>query len=107
MNAFILRLRNTFSSYMTRPSAVLELAAAITLFSSAFLLFAVQPMVGRMTLPLLGGAPAIWITAILFFQIALALAYIYVDVLTRYLPLLPQVILHGVFDADCPILSAY
>jgi spermidine synthase len=40
----------------------------LTLFISAFLLFLVQPMVGKMVLPLLGGSPAVWNTCMLFFQ---------------------------------------
>ena len=34
-----------------------------TLLLSAFLLFSVQPLLGKMILPLLGGAPAVWNTA--------------------------------------------
>jgi hypothetical protein len=41
------------------------------IFSSAFLLFLVQPMFSRMVLPLLGGTPAVWNTCMLFFQAAL------------------------------------
>ncbi|MBC6444769.1 MAG: fused MFS/spermidine synthase [Alphaproteobacteria bacterium GM202ARS2] len=80
----------------TTREGVVQLFATATLFLSAFLLFAVQPMIGRMTLPLLGGAPAVWITAVLFFQIALAVAYIYVDVLTRYLSFIPQIAVHAI-----------
>ena len=35
---------------------------AITMFTGATLLFVVQPMVGKMILPLLGGTPAVWST---------------------------------------------
>ena len=45
----------------------------VTLFVSATLLFLVQPMVGKMILPLLGGTPAVWNTCMVFFQ-ALLLA---------------------------------
>ena len=41
---------------------------ALTLCLSALLMFWVQPLYARLTLPLLGGAPAVWITAMLFFQ---------------------------------------
>ena len=40
----------------------------ITIFTGAALLFVVQPMVGRMVLPLLGGSPAVWNTAMVFYQ---------------------------------------
>ena len=42
----------------------------------AFLLFAVQPMFARLALPLLGGAPAVWNTAMAFFQLALLVGYV-------------------------------
>ena len=44
---------------------------------SAGLVFMVQPMFARFALPLLGGAPAVWTTAMLFFQTVLLLAYLY------------------------------
>lgn len=50
---------------------------AITLFLSAFLLFLIQPMVGKMVLPALGGTPAVWNTCMVFFQAALLAGYAY------------------------------
>jgi len=47
-----------------------------TLFCSAALVFWVQPMVGRMFLPLLGGKPAVWNTCLLFFQTMLLGGYL-------------------------------
>lgn len=44
---------------------------AATLFGSAFLLFAVQPMFTKMVLPMLGGSPSVWNTALVFFQATL------------------------------------
>jgi hypothetical protein len=37
----------------------------VTILASSFLLFLVQPMVARMALPRLGGAPAVWNSAML------------------------------------------
>jgi hypothetical protein len=51
-----------------------------TLFSSAALLFCVEPMIARMLLPLLGGAPAVWVTCMLFFQVVLLLGYGYAHI---------------------------
>src|SRR5918996_3139861 len=48
-----------------------------------FLVFAIQPMFARMALPLLGGAPAVWNTAMVFFQSALLAGYAYVHCLSR------------------------
>ena len=33
---------------------------AVAIFTSAFLLFWVQPLFAKMILPLLGGSPAVW-----------------------------------------------
>ena len=49
----------------------------ITIFLSAALLFLVQPMFARMVLPLLGGSPAVWNTAMVFYQAALLAGYGY------------------------------
>jgi hypothetical protein len=56
---------------------------AATLFVSASLLFMVQPMVGKLVLPLLGGSPAVWNACMVFFQALLLLGYLYADRLTR------------------------
>ena len=50
---------------------------SITIFLSAFLLFAVQPMIAKMILPWFGGTSAVWSTCMLFFQVALLLGYVY------------------------------
>jgi spermidine synthase len=56
---------------------------ALAIFVSATLLFTVQPMVGRMMLPVLGGSPAIWNTCLVFFQASLLAGYAYAHVLTK------------------------
>ncbi|MCS7045985.1 MAG: hypothetical protein NZO58_06485, partial [Gemmataceae bacterium] len=50
---------------------------AFTLFVSAFILFLVQPMIGKMILPKLGGTPQVWNTCMVFFQSVLLLGYAY------------------------------
>ncbi len=60
-------------------------AYALAVFLSAALLFVVEPMVGKMVLPILGGAPAVWTTCLLFFQVALLLGYVYAHLLPRAL----------------------
>jgi hypothetical protein len=54
-----------------------------TMLLGAFLVFATQPMFARMALPLLGGAPAVWNTAMVFFQSALLAGYAYAHCLSR------------------------
>lgn len=68
---------------------------AVTLFLSAFLLFWVQPLVGKMVLPLLGGTPAVWNTCMLFFQGVLLAGYAYVLASTRWLSTRAQILLHA------------
>jgi hypothetical protein len=54
---------------------------AATAFLSAFLLFQVQPMMGRYILPWFGGTPAVWGVCLLFFQGALLGGYAYAHLL--------------------------
>ena len=70
------------------------LAYAATVFLSAFLLFAVQPMIGKMILPWFGGSAAVWNTCLLFFQAALLGGYLYAHLSTRYLRPRGRAILH-------------
>jgi len=57
-----------------------------TIFLSAALLFVVEPMFARMALPLLGGSPAVWNTALVFYQATLLLGYFYAHALSRLTP---------------------
>jgi len=56
---------------------------SITALSGAFLLFLVEPMFARMVLPLLGGAPAVWNTCLVFYQVALLAGYLYAHAVGR------------------------
>src|SRR5262245_63804797 len=67
---------------------------AITLFVSAFLLFLVQPMIGKMILPKLGGTPSVWNTCMVFFQSALLAGYAYTHNLSTRVPLRKQLLIH-------------
>jgi hypothetical protein len=58
---------------------------AATLFVSALLLFALQPMFAKMVLPRLGGSPSVWSVAMVFFQGALLLGYAYAHLISRLL----------------------
>ncbi|HKI54338.1 MAG TPA: fused MFS/spermidine synthase [Anaerolineales bacterium] len=50
---------------------------SISIFLSAFLLFQIQPMIGKVILPWFGGTPAVWSTVMLFFQVLLTGGYAY------------------------------
>jgi len=65
-----------------------------TLFVSATLLFAVQPMFGKMVLPLLGGTPAVWNTCMVFYQAVLLTGYLYAHLSIRWLGPRRQAVLH-------------
>jgi hypothetical protein len=67
---------------------------ATTLFVSALLLFVVQPMFTKMVLPRLGGAPAVWSVAMVFFQAALLAGYAYAHLVVRQLSLGAGALLH-------------
>ena len=73
--------------------AVLPLFAA-TLILSAFALFAVQPLFTKMVLPLLGGTPGVWNTAMVFFQALLLGGYLYAHLSTKYLKVSAQIGVH-------------
>lgn len=68
---------------------------ALTLGLSAALLFAAQPMVAKAVLPLLGGAPAVWTTCMVFFQAVLLGGYLYAHAATRRLGIRAQAALHA------------
>ena len=55
----------------------------ITILTGSFLLFLVQPMIARMALPRLGGAPAVWNSAMLVYQALLLAGYAYAHRLAR------------------------
>ena len=57
-------------------------AAVAFVFVGAVLLFSLEPLVGRLLLPLFGGAFHVWTTALMFFQGALFCAYLYAHLLT-------------------------
>src|SRR5215510_13864419 len=66
-----------------------------TIFLSAFLLFCSEPMVGKMMLPLMGGAASVWITCLLFFQLMLLAGYGYAHALERYASVRTQMLAHS------------
>ena len=67
---------------------------ALTLFVSATLLFLVQPMIGKMITPMLGGSPAVWNTCMVFFQAMLLAGYAYAHAVTSWLSVRAQTLVH-------------
>ena len=69
---------------------------AATIFTSAFLLFLVQPIIAKQILPWFGGSAAVWTTCMVFFQLVLLAGYAYSDSVVRKLAPRSQAILHTV-----------
>ncbi len=69
---------------------------ALAIFLAAALLFVVQPIAGKILLPLMGGSPGVWNTCMVFFQAALLLGYLYAHLATKYLATRVQVGIHAV-----------
>ena len=67
----------------------------LAIFASAFLIFQVQPMVGKHILPWFGGAPGVWSLCLAFYQTALFLGYAYAHLLIRRIPPARQPIVHA------------
>ncbi len=56
-----------------------------TVFTSAFLLFSIEPLIAKRILPWFGGSAAVWSTCLVFYQAALLLGYLYARLLTRFI----------------------
>jgi hypothetical protein len=67
---------------------------AVSIFLSAFLLFQIQPMIGKFILPWFGGTPAVWSTVMLFFQVLLTGGYAYAYWLVGRVPSKRQPVIH-------------
>ena len=63
-----------------------KLRFVLAILGGSFLLFLVQPMIARMALPRLGGAPAVWNSAMLVYQLLLLGGYAYAHWLGRFTP---------------------
>src|SRR5215475_13378603 len=69
------------------------------IFLSAFLLFLVQPILGKMILPWFGGSAGVWVSCLVFFQTALLAGYAYAYGLTSILSRRRQALVHGLLIA--------
>ncbi len=67
---------------------------ALTIFLGAFLLFLVQPLIGKYILPWFGGGPGVWTTCLLFFQMLLLGGYAYAHFTSTRLKPRTQAITH-------------
>ena len=77
----------------------------LAIFLSATLLFMVQPLTGKILLPVLGGSPAVWSTCMVFFQAVLLLGYLYAHALSsRVAPRWQWLVHAGVLLAASTVL---
>src|SRR3954451_3319878 len=66
----------------------------LAIFVSALLLFSVQPLFTKMVLPRLGGSPAVWSVAMVFFQSLLLAGYAYAHYLMKLRNRAAPVVIH-------------
>jgi len=75
---------------------------ALTLFTSASLMFVLQPLFGKILLPLLGGSPAVWNTCMVFYQCILFFGYLYAHAVSTRLKQHHQILVHiGIILLSC------
>ncbi|HXZ27054.1 MAG TPA: fused MFS/spermidine synthase [Terriglobales bacterium] len=88
---------------MKRPAQAIFGA---TVFLGAFLLFQVQPILGKYLLPWFGGTPAVWTTCLLFFQVLLLAGYAYGHALAGVRSARAQLGVHGALLAGSVVVLA-
>lgn len=77
-------MATSFASIHTPAKAGAKILFPAVIFAGSFLLFLMQPMIARMALPRLGGAPAVWNSAMLVYQALLLMGYGYAHLLGRF-----------------------
>jgi hypothetical protein len=89
---------SALSAAMDQPSASRNRLVLVTytaaIFLSALLLFSVQPLFTKMVLPRLGGSPAVWSVAMVFFQTLLLAGYAYAHLLMQIRHRVIPVVVH-------------
>ena len=107
MDSILAQLEAEFSrpaQHTAAPLGMMGLMFTLAVFLSAALLFAIEPMFGKMVLPRLGGSPAVWTTCMLFFQVALLLGYWYAHIGPSWLGLRRHTAVHLGLLALCLFL---
>ena len=91
--------------HLANGSSLSLVVFSFSMFLSAALLFVVEPMIGKMLMPMLGGTPAVWNTCLVFFQAMLLAGYLYAHAAIRFLGRRTQIAVHIVVVA-LPLLIA-
>lgn len=99
-----------FLSSTTSQHRLILIVYTAAIFTSALLLFSVQPMFTKLVLPRLGGSPAVWSVAMVFFQTLLLAGYAYAHFLMklphRTAPVVIHLALLAVAAATLPLAIA-
>jgi hypothetical protein len=74
---------------------------AATVFTSAFLLFLVQPIIAKQILPWFGGSAGVWLVCLLFFQVVLLAGSLYAHLLVSRTSAPRQAVIHASCAAWC------
>jgi protein-L-isoaspartate O-methyltransferase len=90
-------------AFDTGGSTAIAILLSVSIFVSAFLLFSLQPLMGRLILPAFGGSASVWSACMFFFQAILLLGYAYSDWTSRKLSPRAQCTMHLVLLA-CGLL---
>ena len=77
----------------------------LVVFAAAWLVFWIQPLAVRGVLPVLGGSPAVWNTAMVFFQSALLAGYALAHILVRHVPPVGQLAVLGALWAAAALAA--
>jgi spermidine synthase len=89
------------------PATATRTLFALTAFAAATLVFLVQPMVARQLLPAFGGTPAIWNTAVVFFQVTLLVGYALAHLSLRLLAPRRQLVVQLAISAAVLVLLPF
>ncbi|HEX2971159.1 MAG TPA: fused MFS/spermidine synthase [Tepidisphaeraceae bacterium] len=84
------------SEAVREEGVVGRFAFPIGIFAGAFLLFSVQPLIGKYILPWFGGSAGVWTVCMLFFQTLLLAGYVYAHLSIRFLRPRGQAIVHAI-----------
>src|SRR5215211_3385728 len=83
----------------TPRDRTLAILYAAAIFTSAFLLFQIQPLISKRILPWFGGSPTVWTTCLLFFQTVLFAGYAYAHSSNTWLKPRGQALVHAMLIA--------
>src|SRR4051812_35287232 len=73
---------------------VFVLTFSAALFCSALLMFSIQPLIGKLLLPKLGGSPQVWNTCMVFFQAMLFAGYLHAHYSSKWFGSRMQAAIH-------------